>query len=285
MLLLFDIGATKTRVAISTNGRRISTPYITRTPSRFSDGISMLQQVAQQLAHGKKIHTAAGGIASPIDRQRGTILSAPHLPGWRNKNLTAALRRIFKCPVLIENDAALAGLGEAVYGAGAGQSIVAYLTISTGIGGARIVDGRIDRSAYGFEPGHHILAVGVKGKPCKTCRIRGDFESLASGSAIKRKYNVHPEHITNRNIWDREARIIAYGLHNVMVFWSPDVIVLGGGVIAGQRKLVPAIRKYLQQISGIFPSVPMISVAKLGDSAGLYGACALIRAYVGTIKK
>jgi glucokinase len=112
-----------------------------------------------------------------VDKQAKKLVKSPHLPKWVDKPLGSRLEKALGVKVLLENDAALAALGEAVFGAGRRAEIVGYLTISTGIGGARVVDGRIDKKSVGFEPGHMIIDVGNK---------VGYWEDFASGTAMEK---------------------------------------------------------------------------------------------------
>ncbi|TAN58722.1 ROK family protein [Patescibacteria group bacterium] len=191
-----------------------------------------------------------------------------NLRGWSKKPLAKELKKIFGAPVLLENDAGLAGLGEAVYGAGKGKKIVAYLTISTGVGGARIVDEKIDKNAFGFEPGHQIVFLNKKFTT---------LENIASGTAIEKKYGKKPFEIFDAKIWDNVAKDLAYGLHNVAVLWSPDIIILGGSMMKKIGIPVERVKFHLSKILKIFPKSPLIKKSKLGDLAGLYGALARLK--------
>ena len=96
------------------------------------------------------------------------LVNAPHLPGWIRKPFSERLKAELACPVFLENDSAIVALGEAHHGAGKGDDIMAYLTVSTGMGGARIVHGAIDVNVFGFEPGHQYI----------------DFDTSAYGGAL-----------------------------------------------------------------------------------------------------
>lgn len=157
MYLLFDIGGTNIRLAISKDGKTFGNPKIFSTPKSFNDGMRFIKKEALEISGGKKIKAVAGGIAGHLDKNKTKLAGSPNLPAWVGKPLKRALEDSFGAPVVLENDASVVGLGEAVFGAGKGKSIVAYITVSTGIGGARIVDGRIDKSSSGFEPWHQII--------------------------------------------------------------------------------------------------------------------------------
>ena len=156
MYLLLDIGGTKTRVAVSKDGKTLFASNISETFPNFQEGISAIKKIADSLIGGEKSRRLFA--ASPGRWIRKTkAVNAPHLLGWNHKPLKSELEKAFAAPAYLENDSVLAGLGEAVFGAGKEDRIVAYLTVSTGVGGTRIVDGKIDANTYGFEPGHQII--------------------------------------------------------------------------------------------------------------------------------
>jgi len=208
----------------------------------------------------------------------------PNLPGWRKKPLKKDLEKLLRARVFFENDADIAGIGEAVYGAGKGYEIVAYLTISTGVGGGRIVKGKIDKNSMGFEVGHQIIDADNTMYP-KDKKFEqqfrekgwnlGSLTSYISGSAIRIRYGKDPKEIVERSVWEELANILAIGLNNVVVFWSPDVIVLGGSVM--NKIPINFVKKHLKKTLKIFVKYPEIKKAELGDSSGLYGALAYLK--------
>lgn len=269
MYIFFDIGGTKTRVAFSHDGAVLGEPKVFPTPQEFSKGIDQLRKAAHELSAGQKIRAAAGGVAGPLDKEKARLVRSPHVSGWIGKPLKEDLQQILGAPVYLENDAAMAGLGEAAYGEGKGKRIVVYVTVSTGVGGARIVDGEIDTSAMGFEPGHQII--DADGTLCPECKnVPGYLERYVSGSAIELRYGKKADEIDDPKVWDEAARFLAYGLNNSIVHWSPEVVILGGSVM--QKIPLGRVREYLADIMKIFPEPPVIKKAVLGDFAGLYGA-------------
>src|SRR3989344_1426609 len=118
---------------------------------RLIDGMSKLPQRQNTLRMALRF-------CGCLDAKKETIFHAPNMSKWDNRPLKKELQRALHTKnVFLENDTALVGLGEAVRGSGKGKQIVAYITVSTGINGVRIVNGEIDRSALGFEIGHQIL--------------------------------------------------------------------------------------------------------------------------------
>ncbi len=272
MYLLFDIGGTKMRLAKSEDHKKVSSIEIVKTPQNFQEGVDLFARIADKLADGKKITVAAGGMAGPLDNQKSKLLNAPHLPGWIEKPLKKTLAKNIGSNVYLENDAALSGLGEATYGSGQGYKIVVYITISTGVGGARIVNSHIDTNALGFEPGHQIIE--KDGVLCPTCNMPGHLEGYVSGTAIKKRFGKNPEEIKDPKVWDDIAELLAIGLNNTIVHWSPDIVILGGSVMKSLS--TENIKGHLKNILTIFKEAPILKKTALGDTGGLYGAMALL---------
>ncbi len=273
MYLALDIGGTNLRIAASADGTGLSTgPEIVETPQKFEDAISLIRELSEKITKGAKVDKAAVGIAGPLDEAKTKLVNAPNLPDYVGKPLKEHIEDILNCPVFLENDATLAGLGEAVFGSGKGHDIVAYLTISTGVGGARIVHQKIDQNCQGFEPGHQIIE--IDGRECLGCKVRGHLEAYVSGPSIERKYGQKPEDIKDPRVWDEVAKYLSVGINNTIVLWSPDVIVLGGSVMKSLP--VGPVEFYLKQSLKIFPKIPQVAVSSLKDSSGIFGGLAYL---------
>ncbi len=270
MYLVFDIGGTNIKIATSRDGKNLEKVEIIPTPQNFEAGISALKETAFKLVGNEEITEVCGGVPGPLDDTKNTVINFSNLQEWNNKPLKDALKYAFNAPVTLENDAAIAALGEATIGAGKDQIIVAYLTIGTGVGGARIVDQRIDANAQGFEPGHQIIV--VDGKQCN-CGGKGHLESYISGVSIEKNYGQRAEDLDQQS-WDEVSKTIAVGINNMLVNWSPNIVVIGGSV----AKSVPfeRVNQHLSEMLTIYPHIPPVVKSKLADEAGLYGALALI---------
>lgn len=260
MYLLFDIGGTNIKIATSLDGKTISDPVIIPTSQDFEQGLEVLKQTTEKLVKGQKIQAVGVGIAGTLDAQHSMLVKSPHLKPWVNKPLKLKLAEVFQSETKLENDVALGGLGEANLGKYKDQKIIAYLAIGTGVGGVRIVDGMIDQSTQGFEPGHQIII--PNGNQCD-CGGKGHLESYVAGAYLKEPIS-----------WDEVAKYLAMGLHNTIVHWSPNLIVLGGSV--SQSISLDKVSKYLQEFLTIFPNFPPIFHSTLGSKAGLTGALKLI---------
>ncbi len=272
--VLFDIGGTKTRIAISNDLKSFDDPIKFDTPASFKDGIKAIVDAVKAHTNGP-IRGMAGGIRGQLNDDKSVMIHDLSLGGWVDEPLVATLKKKLSTEVYLENDAALAGVGEATYGAGKGLDIVVYHTVSTGVGGAKIENGVIDDFRSGFEPGHQILDIDhtILGEG-----IEPTLENLVSGTALEERMGVKPYEIDqNDAIWDQLAYYLAHGLRNSILYWSPDVIVLGGSMIIGNpRILLDDIIKHTNAVVGEVTDVPLIRDAALGDSAGLYGAMAIL---------
>ncbi len=267
MFILFDIGATKMRLA-SSDGKKIGSVKIVSTPDNFLEAMAMFQKLAFELARGREIKAVAGGIAGSLDRKKGILFNPPNLPDWKERPVKETLQKLLGTKkIFLENDTALVGLGEAIEGAGKKHTIVAYITVSTGINGVRVVDKKLDRSAQGFEIGHQIIG----GSPEKT------LESYVGAAALSKKYHMPAQEIKDPMIWDIAHVHLAYGVHNTILHWSPDVVVLGGGQIRSGDISAARVAEYLGKIHKVFPKIPPIKKAALGDLGGLHGALAFLQ--------
>ena len=250
MYLLFDLGATKWRLALSRDGQSFDTPVVIATP-KSEELVMVFQQTAWKLLDKERPGAVAGGLSR-------------HFYPLKND-----LTKLFSSPVYLENDAALAGLGEAVAGAGQGFKIVSYVTVSTGVGGVRITDNQIDQAFEGFEPGKQIIDYHDTVK---------NLEDQISGRALAERFGKSPTQITDLAVWEELARLLAVGLHNTMLHWSPEAVVRGGSMMTGRPRIeLTAVQSYLEKISTVFPQLPVLKLATLGDFGGLHGALHFLR--------
>jgi predicted NBD/HSP70 family sugar kinase len=247
MFILFDIGGTHMRFAASQDGLVFGAPLIENTPQDFTVAITLISSLIKKITKGYKVQGACGGIAGVFDQKTGILIRSPHLPQWEGKSLRHELSKIVFCDVFIENDTALAALGESVAGASHNSSISAFITFSTGIGGARIVDGKIDRKHWGFEVGHQVI----------------DFQSMKTFEEIL--------YSPARSI-DEKEKYIAIGLNNTILHWSPEVLVLGGPRILLGNINIKNVIEHVSKNMKIFPDLPDIKKTTLNGLGGLHGA-------------
>ncbi len=275
--LVCDIGGTKTRVGLTNDLKKLDQVLSFHTPLTFKAGLKTLLDTADKLVPKRKVKGLAIGIRGVLNEDHTGLANDSVLSGWSEHSIVRELEKHYgKTPVWLENDTALAGLGEAVFGAGKGIDIVVYHTVSTGVGGVKVEYGELDVASVGFEPGHQVLDID---RTILGADITPTLENLVSGTALENRLGVKPYDIPQSDlIWDELAEYLAQGLRNTILYWSPDAIVLGGSMIIGDPKIpLEAIRKYTVEILNDFVPCPFITTAALGDEAGLYGGMALIR--------
>jgi glucokinase len=266
MFIACDIGGTKFRVAKSDNLTDFGEPVIEETPDNPKDGIKFIIETIEKVADGEEIEAIIFGIAGVLNRDHSFLLKSPHLPEWERVPLKEKFEKAFsKSKIYIENDTDIVGLGEAMDGAGRGFEIVVYITISTGIGGAKIVNGKFERNRFGFEPGHQILNNETK----------QNWEDLASGTAVENLHGVHPKEVAKTPSWDKIEDDIAIGLHNSIVHWSPDVVVVGGSMAKDLD--ADELTEKIGALMKIHPEIPEIRIAELGSIGGIHGGFAFLR--------
>lgn len=307
-----DIGGTKV-VAGVVDGEgkvleklRTDTPHKSRSAKVVED---VIVELVLQLADRHDVHAVGIGAAGWVDADRSRVLFAPHL-NWRNEPLQQALSERLRFPVIVENDANAAAWAEWRFGAGRGEDHMVMLTLGTGIGGAVVRDGYVDRGKYGLagEFGHMQVVPGGHRCPCGN---RGCWEQYSSGNALVRDARelvaeespvVQPllaraggtvEGITGPLVTeaaregDPTATELLYevgtwlgvGIANLAAGLDPGRFVIGGGVSeAGDLLLGPARDTFRRTLTGRgFRPEASIVHAALGNEAGLVGAADLAR--------
>ncbi len=266
MYLLIDIGGTKTRVTLTEHREAFLPPVVFPTPQDFEEWIKELKGAAGSLSQGRKIHGVISGLPGTLTEE-GNVLQTHNLPLWEGAPIKARLEELFDCKVILHNDTALVGLGEAVFGAGKDYPIVAYLTISTGVNGVRIVNGEIDHSTFGFEIGHTIID------------DNRDVESLISGGALERRFGKPSHEVHDAGLWEKVNHYAGIFGANTTMYWSPSIIVYGGPVMNDLH--IETIEKEAKQLLHMYPKTPIFVRSTLKDFGGLYGALALSKKMEG----
>ncbi len=285
LVLAADIGGTHMRAALVDGRgdvlihRTVPTPAHDDAPGALVDLIRAVKDSCGQVA---PCH-AVVGLPGAVDYDAGRLLWAPHLPEtWPELLSGGALANQLGLPVFIANDADLAAVGEATFGAGVGSSDVAYLTISTGIGAGIMCRGRLLRGHRSLaEVGHTVVdwQEWCAGRP-------STLEQLGSGSGMAREAaasglgDLDARAIFDmasrgdrraRDIWSRAISACAVGVCNLVMTFSPSTVVIGGG-IGRQRKFFTAVRKTVISRPQHQPDDLSIVTSALGDEAGLAGA-------------
>jgi len=239
-------------------------------------------------------------IAALVDYENGLIYQAPNL-GWHDVvPFKSLLQKSWACPVYLDNDANAAVLGEATYGSARGHRNAIYITISTGIGGGLLLDGRVFRGSSGFagEVGH-MKSFGT-GRRCG-CGGMDCLEAWASGEAIARNarelITVNGAEInapttaqvfvmaqsgnqSARIILDEALQSISTGLANLVTILNPTCVVIGGGVVSNRADYLEQIRNRVQALAvsqAVKVTQVKITAPLLGPEAGVWGMYALMR--------
>ena len=297
-ILAFDIGGTQGRCCLATAaGVRSDVAALQRTPSE--NGAQWLARLiggARALCqtHRVKPRIVSVSFGGPVDND-GRIQSM-HVAGWDSIDLQGDLRRRFGADVKVENDANAGAVGEFMFGAGRGCRNMAYFTVSTGIGGGVILNGKLHRGAHGMagEFGQFVLdgspaaAQYAAGKP-------GTLESLACGPGIEREGRAAlqrlgraiPENFTAKFVFDaarngeawavsvRDAAVayLARGVAIAICAYDLERVVIGGGVaLAGDTLFVPLRANVEQFLPHFLEGKCNVERAALGDYPALMGA-------------
>ncbi|HLL89496.1 MAG TPA: ROK family protein, partial [Tepidisphaeraceae bacterium] len=215
----------------------------------------------------------AGG---PMDSDAG-VVSPLHQPAWHGVPLKAIVERRFGCPFRVDVDTNAAALAECRFG-GADPARLLYLTLSTGMGGGFVVDGRVYRGAGGAHPevGHQVVPACSPRAAAATCACgaTGCLEALVSGNGIRRLYDKPAEELAERE-WAEVATHLGHGLRNVAAIYAPATIVLGGGVaVGGGQPLLETATRVMRDGLRLVPP-PVVKISALGYDTALHGAIAL----------
>ncbi len=218
------------------------------------------------------------GSFGPVDLRRGWITTTPK-PGWVNTDVAGALQRALGVPVAFDTDVNAAALGEQRWGAAIGLDTFCYLTVGTGIGGGVMAGNALVHGLAHPEIGHMRIPHDTARDPfAGSCPYHGDcFEGLASGTAIRARWGRSGEELVGEpEVWELEAEYIALGVVNVIGVMSPELVILGGGVMK-QPGLLPLVAQRVDSLLAGYVAAPPIVAPALGDRAGVLGAIELAR--------
>lgn len=184
-----EVGARARRVALATlDGAVVALQTSANPPPRLDEAIADIDALghaclSQAGVRPGKVLRVGCGFAGPVDSDAGVVLLSHRLPGWENVPLASLLEERLGAPTLVDNDARVAALGEARFGAGRGEQHLVYVHLGTGLGGGLVIHGRLVHGATttAGEIGH--LLVDENGPLC-SCGKPGHLEAFASGTAI-----------------------------------------------------------------------------------------------------
>ncbi len=305
-----DLGGTSLRVAaVDFHGKLLKR---VSTPTRAEDGAAaVIDRIVDKIIEAvgpdgtRNAAAVAMGVPGPYDPRTGVVIEPPNLPGWNHIPIRDIMQSRLGVPVFVGNDANVAALGEHRFGAGAGADHMIYITVSTGIGGGIISNGKLLLGAEGGagEVGH--MTIDMNGPKCP-CGNVGCLEVLASGTAIARDARARVaggavsslrdavkgqiEMITAETVVDearagdilsselvRNAAIaLGVGVVNLAHLFDPNLVIIGGGVSnAGPLLFKPVSDIVEQRAMKIVKRHLRILPAALGGDTGLIGAAAL----------
>ena len=275
-VLAIDIGGTKFTAALFDSGRMIARE--SRSTDREGGRDWMLERILEIVRGWKErgIGRCGIGFGGPVDYQRQRIALSTHVGGWNDFDLPDFIRRELGVPAVMDNDANVGALGEAIHGAGRDCDPLFYMTLSTGIGGGIVSCGEVYRGAdsYAGEIGHLTIRPG--GPEC-LCGARGCFERVCCGLWLERDYGKSAkELVADPEFVRRYVVDLALGLKSAIMLLNPARIVIGGGIAkAGDALFVPLREELQRQITAWSRARIDVKPAALGDDSVLYGALVL----------
>jgi glucokinase len=298
-VLALDIGGTKLAAGVVDGAGHVHSflfepTHAERGPGPVLERLFALgrRAVAESSLSWSDIGGVGIGCGGPLDANRGVLLAPLHLPGWRDVPVTELAEQAYERPATLENDATAAAAGEHRWGAGAGKRNMVYLTLSTGVGGGVIVDGRLYRGAggNGGELGH--VTVDWHGRRCRGCGRLGCLEAYVSGTSIAERAQEAGLDVATAeevaaaardgdrvavSVWEETVDALACGLTSIVNLFEPELVVLGGGVTRSGEQLLGPVRERVRA-DAMRPAgnVADIVSSALGDQVGVVGAAAIV---------
>jgi predicted NBD/HSP70 family sugar kinase len=268
MFLAIDVGGTKTLSAIfSEDGEIIAQKKINTDPD-YGHFLENLKAIIDNDFKDYEISYGCCAIPGSVNRKQGLGLRFGNL-NWQNVPIKQDLSRLINGrPALVEHDAALGGLSEAIVLKGKYRRVL-YVAPGTGIGVALIIDSKIDSDLADNEAGHMVIA-----------EEDGRFltwEDLASGRALKQRYGKMASEIEDHDTWDSFSRDFAWGLQSVLAVTQPEIAVIGAGVGAHLQKFIGPLEYQLKKLENKMVRIPPVVQAKRAEGAVIYGCYEFIK--------
>lgn len=269
MYLAIDIGGTKTLIAVFGADGNILEQARFPTPVEYEHFLETLAQTVEKLTT-KEFTKTAIAVPGLLDLKAGKVINLGNLP-WRNRpirqDIATALGGL---PVSIENDSRTAGLAEAILLKGQYRKVL-YLTISTGIGGALLDNGRIVSTLRDTEMGKMPLV--FEGATLH-------WEDFASGRSIVERYGKQASEINDPKLWEEIGERIAYGVGIVCSVLQPDAIVFGGGAGKYAEHFKKPVAEYLRaNLHAVVKQPRALLAAQHQENGSIYGCFELARNY------
>lgn len=293
-VLGLDFGGTKLAAGlVESSGALAASERRPTPPGGAPEGLAAMLELARKLLRGSQAPIRAVGVSfgGPVEADGRTVRLSMHVPGWEGFPLAAALERELGAQAAVANDGDAAALAEHRFGAGRGVRHLLYLTVSTGIGGGIVIDGRLHRGerAWAGEVGHMVLQ--PDGPPCP-CGRSGCLESLASGLSIAREARSRLPHLgpnvtardvsqavaagdsAARTVWDEAMDWLGIGVASAANLLNPGRVVIGGGLTAAGELLFGPVRR-VAAARALDPALEVVPAA-LGEHVGILGGAALV---------
>ena len=271
-----DIGGTKIMVAAADRDGNILRRERTATSTSLDEDLTNINNMITAVSREEQVMGMGAAIGGPLDWQQG-IVSPLHQPAWRNVPLKAMMESRWGCPFQVDVDTNVAAVGEYRWGEVTAKRFL-YLTLSTGMGGGFLTDGRIYRGRDGAHPevGHqsiHFRSLNSSAVQCE-CGAPDCLEALISGNGIRRIYG-KPAQALIAQEWEEVAYNLGQGLRNMAALYAPDLIRVGGGVaVGGGENFILAARNVMEEHLRLVPA-PQVELSRLGYDTALLGAIAM----------
>ena len=271
-----DIGGTKIMVAAADRDGNVLRRARTATSTTLEEDLTNINSMIAEVAGEEQIMGMGAAIGGPLDWEQG-VVSPLHQPAWRNVPLKAMMESNWDCPFQADVDTNVAAVGEYRWG-GVAAGRFLYLTLSTGMGGGFLTDGKIYRGQDCAHPevGHQSIHFRCSNPPAMQCECGAPdcLEALVSGNGIRRIYGKPAESLRPEE-WEEVAYNLGQGLRNMAAFYAPDVISIGGGVaVGGGENFIRAAKAVMEEHLRLVPP-PQVRLSPLGYDTALRGAIAM----------
>lgn len=265
-----DIGGTKTLVARLDEHGVIKAQERFATPKNYGEFLKQLADSAAKLTT-KDVNGSVVAVPGRLDRKKGLVLGFGTLP-WKPAPIRNDIQDLVHCPVVIENDAKLAGLSEALLVKNEFNNVL-YVTFGTGISAAVVKDGVLDPAMADSEGGQ--IWLDYQGKQVQ-------WEDIASGRAIVKQFGKRADEIQDKKTWELIAHNIAMGLIDLIVMVEPQVVILGGGVSTSFEHFIKPLLQILKRYETPLTPIPPLRKAARPEEAVIYGCYELAKITYGS---
>ncbi len=271
-----DIGGTKFMAASANEAGAILKRTRADTSTSLEADLETLDRMTAEVAQGEKILGMGAAIGGPLDWERG-VVSPLHQPAWRDVPFKEIMTARWGCPFYVDVDTNVAAIGEYRWGEVEASHFL-YLTLSTGMGGGFLVDGKVYRGQDGAHPeaAHQSIPFRCSNPQAVQCECGAPdcLEALVSGNAIRRIYH-KPAEALGPDEWAEVAYNLGQGLRNLAILYAPGVIRLGGGVaVGGGEAFISQARQVMAEHMRLVPP-PVVELSHLGYDTALMGAIAI----------